>query len=80
MEERPAMNIRSLALALGTMLLSVAAYAQERPETFPSRSVKIIVPFPPGGPTDILCRVIAQRMSEVWTQPVASPTRKTRQR
>jgi tripartite-type tricarboxylate transporter receptor subunit TctC len=64
------MNIRSLALALATMLLSVATYAQERPETFPSRSVKIIVPFPPGGPTDILCRVIAQRMSEVWTQPV----------
>ena len=64
------MNIRSLALALATMLLSVAAYAQERPETFPSRPVKIIVPFPPGGPTDILCRVIAQRMSEVWTQPV----------
>jgi tripartite-type tricarboxylate transporter receptor subunit TctC len=64
------MNIRSLALALATMLLGIAAYAQERPETFPSRSVKIVVPFPPGGPTDILCRVIAQRMSEVWTQPV----------
>jgi tripartite-type tricarboxylate transporter receptor subunit TctC len=64
------MNIRSLALALAALLLSAATYAQDRPETFPNRSIKIIVPFPPGGPTDILCRVIAQRMNEIWAQPV----------
>jgi tripartite-type tricarboxylate transporter receptor subunit TctC len=39
-------------------------------ENYPSRPVRIIVPFPPGGPTDILMRVIAQRMSEVWGEPV----------
>jgi len=64
------MNFHSLALVFAAMLLSVVAYAQERPETFPNRSIKIIVPFPPGGPTDILFRVIAQRMSEIWAQPV----------
>src|SRR6516162_7994349 len=64
------MNIPSLALALATMLLGVVAYAQERQESFPNHSVRIIVPFPPGGPTDILCRVVAQRMSEIWVQPV----------
>ena len=39
-------------------------------ENYPSRPVRIIAPFPPGGPTDILMRVIAQRMSEVWGEPV----------
>jgi tripartite-type tricarboxylate transporter receptor subunit TctC len=39
-------------------------------ESYPNRTVRIIVPFPPGGPTDILCRVLAQRMSEDWAQPV----------
>jgi tripartite-type tricarboxylate transporter receptor subunit TctC len=39
-------------------------------EKYPGRPVRIVVPFPPGGPTDILMRVIAQRMSESWAQPV----------
>jgi tripartite-type tricarboxylate transporter receptor subunit TctC len=37
---------------------------------YPNRAVRIVVPFPAGGPTDILTRVIAQRLSEVWGQPV----------
>ena len=39
-------------------------------QSYPNRAVRIIVPFPAGGPTDILSRVIAQRLSEVWGQPV----------
>jgi len=39
-------------------------------ESYPVRPVRIVVPFPPGGPTDILMRVTAQRMSEVWAEPV----------
>jgi tripartite-type tricarboxylate transporter receptor subunit TctC len=38
--------------------------------TYPNRAVRIIVPFPAGGPTDILTRVLAQRLSEIWAQPV----------
>ena len=37
---------------------------------YPNRAIRIIVPFPAGGPTDILARVIAQRMNEDWGQPV----------
>jgi tripartite-type tricarboxylate transporter receptor subunit TctC len=39
-------------------------------ESYPRRPIRIVVPFPPGGPTDILMRVIAQRMSELWAEPV----------
>jgi tripartite-type tricarboxylate transporter receptor subunit TctC len=38
--------------------------------SFPAKAVRIIVPFPPGGPTDLYARLIAQRMQESWGQPV----------
>jgi tripartite-type tricarboxylate transporter receptor subunit TctC len=43
-------------------------------QSYPNRTVRIIVPFPPGGPTDILMRVVGQRLSEVWHQPVVIET------
>jgi len=51
-------------------LPSAAEEAADAAKAFPSRPIRIIVPFPAGGPTDILARVIAQRMSEDWGQPV----------
>jgi len=43
----------------------------QAPETaYPSRTIRFIVPFPPGGPTDLYARVIAQKMQESWGQPV----------
>jgi tripartite-type tricarboxylate transporter receptor subunit TctC len=39
-------------------------------EDFPTRSIRLIVPFPPGGPNDIIARVVGQRMSELTRQPV----------
>src|SRR5262249_16000868 len=49
--------------------------AQERPDAFPSRSIKIVVPFPAGGPSDVLARMIGQKMSEDWSQPVVVENR-----
>src|SRR6266478_1456817 len=57
-------------LAVAGMLASANAMAQNAATTYPTRPVKIVVPFPAGGPTDILARVVAQRLSEVWGQGV----------
>src|SRR5262245_55554409 len=69
------MPLRSIALATGLSLLCAAAPAQERADTFPSRSIKIVVPFPAGGPSDVLARMIGQKMTEDWGQPVVVENR-----
>ena len=37
---------------------------------YPTRAVRVVVPFPAGGPTDVLARVVAQKLSTHWSQPV----------
>src|SRR6476646_237224 len=59
-----------VALTFVVAHLTVPAAAQGGADTYPNRTVRMIVPFPAGGPTDILSRVVAQRLSEVWGQPV----------
>ena len=39
-------------------------------QTYPARPVKLVVPFPPGGATDIVGRMVAAKMQEVWGEPV----------
>jgi tripartite-type tricarboxylate transporter receptor subunit TctC len=70
------MSIRPVVLAVISILLSgAAAVAQERPQAFPSRSIKIVVPFPAGGPSDVLARMIGAKMSEDWSQTVVVENR-----
>jgi tripartite-type tricarboxylate transporter receptor subunit TctC len=52
----------ALACAIGPSIV--------RAEGYPDRPIKIIVPFAPGGGTDVLARIIAQKLNEKWGQPV----------
>jgi tripartite-type tricarboxylate transporter receptor subunit TctC len=58
----------SVPLLAGTLLVS-AAWAQ-KDEKFPHRTIKIIVPFTPGGTTDVMARAIGQKLNDYWGQPV----------
>jgi len=55
-----------LAAALMFALLPSLAVAED----FPAKPIRLIVPFPPGGPNDIIARVVGQRMSELVKQPI----------
>jgi len=57
----------SRALLIALLLLAPSAALAEE---FPSKPIRLIVPFPPGGPNDIIARVVGQRMSEICRQPV----------
>ena len=62
----------SASLAVALLLPSLSS-AQTGP--FPNRPVKFIVPITPGGSNDVLARIIAQKLSELWGQPVVVENR-----
>ncbi len=57
------------AVVFASCLAAWAAMAQDA-KTYPNKASRLVVPFPPGGGTDILARMVAQRLSERWGQQV----------
>jgi len=68
---RAALGFARAMLALAAFALSFAVLAQ----TYPTKPIRLILPFPPGGPTDIAGRAIAQKLSEQMHQPVIADNR-----
>jgi tripartite-type tricarboxylate transporter receptor subunit TctC len=66
---------RALSIAVFVLLSASVAAAQERPDGFPSRAIRIIVPFPAGGPSDVLARVVGRKLTEAWGQSVVVENR-----
>jgi tripartite-type tricarboxylate transporter receptor subunit TctC len=63
--------IQNLRMSMFSLILSMFAFtAQSQPTDFPNKAVRIVVPFPAGGATDITARVVAEKLSIKWGQPV----------
>jgi tripartite-type tricarboxylate transporter receptor subunit TctC len=67
-------HFRSLLAAMAVAAVAHPALAADA-AAFPSKPVRLIVPFTPGGSTDILARAIGQKLSESWRQPVVIENR-----
>lgn len=68
-----AFHLPSSALLL-TALVSTGAFAQSV-ESYPSKPIRLIVPFPPGGSNDIIARYLANHLSERWNKQVVIDNR-----
>src|SRR6202795_2072555 len=64
------MRISIIRLALVPIALLLAAGAPVQAQTFPTRPITLIVPFPPGGSTDVAGRIVADKMGAFLGQPV----------
>jgi tripartite-type tricarboxylate transporter receptor subunit TctC len=67
-----------LRLFAATLLIGCCVPAQvaaQDAKDFPNRAIRLVVPFPAGGPADVTARIIAQKMSEDWSHPVVVENR-----
>jgi len=67
--------IERTALALAFMSVLASPVAPANAQSWPQRAVRVIVPLPPGIPTDLICRLFADRLAERWRQPVVVENR-----
>lgn len=62
--------MRSLALIVAGALASGIAYSQAAAQSYPSKPIRVIVPYGPGGIADTLSRLVGQKLTAAWGQPV----------
>jgi tripartite-type tricarboxylate transporter receptor subunit TctC len=66
---------KRLAVAAALLSLAVAGVDAAAAQSYPTQPIKIIVPFSPGGPTDVLSRLVGQRMQAMLSVPVVVENR-----
>lgn len=64
------MKLRRNLLVLAPAALACAMATAQPAPVYPNKPIKIVVPFAPGGTTDVLARLLAHRMTAAWGQPV----------
>ncbi len=62
---------RQFASVAVLLVISAAACAQ----SYPARPIRLVLGFPPGGSTDLVARLVAQKMSDAWGQQVVVDNR-----
>ena len=69
------LGVTRVACALLALVAAALPATAAEQQSFPSRTVRLVLPFPPGGPTDLLGRTIAQKLSEQMGQQVVADNR-----
>jgi tripartite-type tricarboxylate transporter receptor subunit TctC len=68
-------RIKWTAAALAAAWLGSALFGAALAQGYPNKPVRVIITFPPGSATDIVGRVVTQKLSELWAQPVLAENR-----
>jgi tripartite-type tricarboxylate transporter receptor subunit TctC len=68
-------KMKSCFIAIALAASALSAWATQAATTYPVRPIRMIVPFAPGGGTDLMARAIAVRFAETWGQPVVVDNR-----
>jgi tripartite-type tricarboxylate transporter receptor subunit TctC len=63
------------AAASAGAFVATGAHAEDSPDKWPERLVRIIVPYPPGGSTDVLTRILADRLKDMFNQSIVVENR-----
>jgi tripartite-type tricarboxylate transporter receptor subunit TctC len=64
------MNVRNLVCTIAAVALAYTALQSVQAQEYPTKSVRLLVPFAPGGGNDTLARIFGQKLSEAWGQQV----------
>ena len=62
--------LRLVGNTLASLVLALSAVVATAQDKYPNKSIRVIVPVAPGGGTDFIARLIGQKLSEAWGQPV----------
>jgi tripartite-type tricarboxylate transporter receptor subunit TctC len=64
------MAVRALATGALISIAAVAAPPSAAAESYPAHPVRLVVPFAAAGPTDVIARIVAQKLTDAWGQQV----------